>query len=41
MSRVVVAKAEDIQTGGEQTAGMIRQNAIVDKADDICASGIL
>lgn len=35
---VHVTKAAEIKTSGGQTEGMIRQNAIVDKADNICAS---
>jgi hypothetical protein len=35
---VTVARTADLQTSGGQTDGMIRQNAIVDQADNICAS---
>lgn len=38
--QVHVTKASEIKTSGGQTEGMIRQNAIVDLADDICASGL-
>ena len=36
-----VTRASEIVTSGGQTEGMIRQNAIVDKADNICASVML
>ena len=36
-----VTKAADIKTSGGQTEGMVRQNAIVDLADNICALGRL
>ena len=36
---VHITKASDLKTSGGQTEGMIRQNAIVDLADNICASG--
>ena len=36
---VHVTKAADIKTSGGQTEGMARQNAIVDLAENICASG--
>jgi hypothetical protein len=35
---VTVTRTADLQTSGGQTDGMIRQNAIVDQADNICAS---
>ncbi|KAI9713700.1 MAG: hypothetical protein M1828_001389 [Chrysothrix sp. TS-e1954] len=35
---VHVTKAADIKVSGGQTEGMVRQNAIVDLADNICAS---
>ena len=34
-------RAADIETGTGQTEGMIRQGAIVDRSDKICASGML
>ena len=36
---VHVTKAADIETSDGQTEGMIRQDAIVDKSDKVCASG--
>jgi len=36
---VHVTKAADIKESGGQTQGMIRQNAIVDISDKVCASG--
>jgi len=35
---VLVKKASDIKTSDGQTEGMIRQGAIVDKSDKVCAS---
>ena len=34
-------EASSLYTNGGQTKGMIRQNAIVDMSDNICASGML
>lgn len=38
---VVVTKHADIKVSGGQTEGMERSNAIVDLADNICASRML
>ena len=38
---VVVAKSTDLQESGGQTAGMIRQNAIVGVTDRICCSRMI
>ncbi|EME49202.1 hypothetical protein DOTSEDRAFT_142957 [Dothistroma septosporum NZE10] len=38
---VVYTASNDLQTSGGQTEGMIRQNAIVDVCDDICASRMI
>jgi len=38
---VVVAKSSDLQTSGGQTEGMIRQNALVNLTDGICASRMI
>ncbi len=40
-AKVEVTKASDIKTGTGQTEGMIRQGAIVDKSDKVCASSML
>lgn len=37
---VHVTRAADIKTSDGQTEGMIRQGAIVDKSDKVCASGM-
>lgn len=37
---VHVTRAADIKTSDGQTDGMIRQGAIVDKSDKVCASGV-
>lgn len=34
---IKIVKAADIQTSGGQTAGMIRQNGIVDVCDNMCS----
>lgn len=41
VAEVQVTKASDIKTSTGQTEGMIRQGAIVDKSDKVCASGML
>lgn len=38
---VQLTKGSSLQTSGGQTAGMVRQNAIVDRCDGICASRML
>ena len=38
---VHVAKALDMKTSNGQTEGMIRQGAIIDKSDKVCASSTL
>jgi hypothetical protein len=35
---VTITRVADLKTSGGQTEGMVRQNAIVDQANDICAS---
>lgn len=38
---VVVARSSDLKTSGGQTEGMIRQNALVNLTDAICASRMI
>ncbi|KAK3066344.1 hypothetical protein LTR53_017349, partial [Teratosphaeriaceae sp. CCFEE 6253] len=38
---VVVTRARDLQASGGQTEGMIRQNALTDLTDGICASRMI
>ena len=38
---VIYTASDQLQTSGGQTDGMIRQNAIVDACDDICASRMI
>lgn len=37
---VQITKASSLQSNTGQTEGMIRKGAIIDKCDNICASGI-
>ena len=38
---VVVTRSQDLQTSGGQSEGMIRQNALADLTDHICASRMI
>lgn len=40
-AEVQVIKASDIKTSTGQTEGVVRQGAIIDKSDKICASSTL
>lgn len=40
-TEVQVIKASDIKTSTGQTEGMVRQGAIIDKSDKVCASSML
>lgn len=39
-SEIQVTRAASLQTSTGQTEGMIRQGAIVDQSDKLCASGM-